>query len=201
MSSPGSVTNWLNQLQAGDEAAAQKLWERYYLRLVNLARAKLQGAPRRAADEEDVALSAFDSFFRGAEHGRFPRLDDRDNLWRLLVVITARKALNLARNERRQKRGGGAVLDAAALGPPGGEANAVIEQIVGTEPTPAFAAQAAEECQRLLAILPVELRPIALWKLEGCSNEEIAAKLDCVCRSVERKLWVIRNLWAKETAA
>src|SRR5262245_17412849 len=106
-----SVTHWLNRLQAGDSAAAQKLWERYYQRLVSLARGKLQGTPRRAADEEDVVLSAFNSFFRGAAHGRFPRLDDRDNLWRLLVVITARKALNLARLERRRKRGGGAVLD------------------------------------------------------------------------------------------
>src|SRR5262245_48585794 len=185
MSSPGSVTNWLNQLQAGDTAAGQKLWECYYERLVSLARARLHAAPRRAADEEDVALSAFDSFFRGAGHGRFPRLDDRDNLWRLLVVITARKALNLVRHERQQKRGAGAVLDEAALG----QANATIEQIAGTEPTPAFAVQAAEECQR---------RPIALWKLEGRSNEKLAAKLDCVCRSVERKLWVIRNLWAKE---
>jgi hypothetical protein len=75
-----SVSDWIGQLKAGDERAAQRLWEDYFQRLVRLARARLQGVPRRAADEEDVALSAFDSFCRGAEAGRFPRLNDRDDL-------------------------------------------------------------------------------------------------------------------------
>jgi hypothetical protein len=115
MSSEGSVTHWIGQLQAGNAAAAQPLWERYFQRLVYLARKKLQGVPLRAADEEDVALSAFDSFCRAAEDRRFPTLTDRDSLWRLLVILTARKALHLIRDERRLKRGGGGVLDETAL--------------------------------------------------------------------------------------
>jgi DNA-directed RNA polymerase specialized sigma24 family protein len=105
MSSEGSVTNWIGQLQAGDPAAAQKLWERYFRRLVGLARKKLQDAPRRAADEEDVALSAFASFCHHAARGQFPQLADRDDLWRLLVTVTSRKALHLRRDEERPKRG------------------------------------------------------------------------------------------------
>src|SRR3954462_9409304 len=104
-----SVTQWIDRLKAGDPDAAQQLWERYFRRLVGLARLKLRNAPRRAADEEDVALSAFDSFCRHAGRGRFPQLLDRDSLWRLLAVLTARKAAHLVRDERRQKRGGGAV--------------------------------------------------------------------------------------------
>src|SRR5207253_8348892 len=107
MPSDGSVSRWLGPLQAGDPAAVQQLWERYFRRLVGLARAKLQHAPRRAADEEDVALSAFDSFCRHAGDARFPDLLDRDGLWRLLVVMTARKAAHLVRDETRQKRRGG----------------------------------------------------------------------------------------------
>src|SRR5262245_35266235 len=103
----GSVTRWLEKAQAGDNEAAQQLWQRYFGRLVGLARARLRGLARSLADEEDVALSAFDSFYRGVERGRFPQLNDRDDLWRLLVVITARKAANLIRDESRQKRGGG----------------------------------------------------------------------------------------------
>src|SRR5262249_53685630 len=106
MLSPGSVTDWIGQLKAGDPAAAQKLWERYFQRLVGLARKKLQGTPRRAADEEDVALSAFASLCRRVAAGQFPQLRDREDLWHLLLVITARKALNQIRHERRQKRGG-----------------------------------------------------------------------------------------------
>jgi DNA-directed RNA polymerase specialized sigma24 family protein len=204
MSSGESVTQWISQLQAGDRAAAQKLWERYFLRLVGLARAKFQGAPRPAADEEDVALSAFDSFCRGAEHGRFPQLSDRDNLWRLLVTITARKAYQLARHEGCQKRGGHAVVGEGALpGPDDSLAEAQgMEQFLSREPTPEFAAQVAEEFRRRLESLPQpELRAVAQWKMEGYTNEEIASKLGCAVRSVERRLRVIRSCWSHDDPA
>src|SRR5262249_9043907 len=116
MGSDGSVTRWLQRLRAGDSTAVQQLWERYFPRLVGLARKKLQDGPRRLADEEDVALSAFHSFCRNAEQGRFPQLLDRDGLWRLLVVLTARKAAHLLRDEGRQKRGGAAGCRAVAAG-------------------------------------------------------------------------------------
>jgi ECF sigma factor len=104
MSGAGSVTHWIEQLKAGEQAACQKLWEVYFQRLVGLARKRLQGAPRSAADEEDVALSAFDSFFHRAQEGCFPQLLDRNDLWQLLVLIAGRKASNLAKHERRQRR-------------------------------------------------------------------------------------------------
>jgi DNA-directed RNA polymerase specialized sigma24 family protein len=201
MSSEGSVTHWLARLQAGDREAAQQLWERYFRRLVGLARDRLRGVPRGAADEEDVALSAFDSFCRGAEQGRFPRLHDRDNLWRLLVVITARKAQQLAQRERRQKRGGGAVLDETALAGPTGSApeRAGLDGVPAPEPTPEFAAQVAEECRRLLRALgDAELEAVALLKMEGYTTEEVAAKLGYVPRTIERKLRLIRGLWESE---
>jgi len=203
MSSAGSVTLWIGRLQAGDPLAAQELWERYFRRLVGLARQKLHGIPRGAADEEDVALGAFDSFCRGADEGRFPQLHDRDDLWQLLVAITAHKALDLVRHESRQKRGGGAVLDEAALVDPGradAEVNG-LEQILGREPSPEFALQVAEERQRLLDKLGDDtLRSVAIWKMEGHSNDEIAARLGRAPRTVARKLRRIRILWSQEVA-
>src|SRR5262249_24447238 len=155
MAAEESVTQWIQLLKTGDEAAAQQLWERYFQRLVGLARKKLQAAPRSLADEEDVALGALDSLCRGAKHGRFPKLQDRNDLWRLLVVITTRKALHLARDERSPTRGG-AVSD-----------ECVLEQVLSRDPTPEFAAQTAEEYQRLLALLgDTELRTIAVAKME-----------------------------------
>ncbi len=128
--------------------------------------------PTAMAGPEDVALSAFKSFCRGAEQGRFPQLGDRDDLWRLLVTLTARKALQLTRRERRQKRGGVVRGESGASGP----GDAAVEQVLGREPTPAFAAQMAEECERLLGRLGnAELRSIALWKMEGDTTLEIAA--------------------------
>jgi RNA polymerase sigma factor (sigma-70 family) len=192
------VTTWVEQLRAGNRAAAQQLWDRYFPRLVGLARKKLRGLPRRAADEEDVALSAFKSFCRGAEQGRFPRLEGRDDLWALLVVITARKAIDLRQRETRQKRpqaGGESVLD-ELLGDEDGTGG--IGRVVGAEPTPEFAAQVAEEFRRLLALLPGdELRTVALRRMESYTNAEIAAELGCADATVERRLKLIRSVWKK----
>ena len=193
MPSKGSVTQWIDQLRQGGDDAARLLWQRYFHRLVGLARARLRSTPRQVADEEDVALSAFDSFCRHAEQGKFPDLTDRDGLWRLLVVLTARKAAHLRRDQGRQKRGGAA--DRA--GPP---EEVILDQVLGREPSPEFAAEVAEECRRLLGLLDDGLRAVALWRMEGYSVEEIAGKLGYAPRSVKRKLQLIRGLWGGEDA-
>jgi DNA-directed RNA polymerase specialized sigma24 family protein len=199
MEPEGSVTRWLGPLQHGDEVAVWQLWERYFSRLVGLARQKLRSAPRRAADEEDVALSAFDSFCRQAEAGRFPQLLDRDSLWRLLVVVTARKVFHLLRDEARQKRGGGAVVQAETDQAEG--KTPLLEKVLSREPSPELAAEVADECRRLLdALGDKELEQIALWRMEGHSVEEIAQKLGYAARSVKRKLHLIRDLWEREVS-
>ena len=200
----GSVTHWLGEFKAGDLTAAQPLWERYFDRLVRLARARLRAAHRAVADadEEDAALSAFDSFCRGVACGHFPQLADRDDLWRLLVTITACKAADQARRRGRQKRGGGRVLGEADLvGPVPAGGPAGLDAIVGPEPSPEFAALVADECCRLLDALGDEtLRRIAIWKMEGYTNEEIATRLGCAVRTVANKLKLIRMAWEREAS-
>jgi DNA-directed RNA polymerase specialized sigma24 family protein len=201
MPSGDSVTQWFGALKDGDRDAARQLWERYFERLVRLARRWLRGARRRAADEEDVALSALNSFFRGAARGRFPDLGDRYGLWPLLVIITARKAGKLLRQERAAKRGGGKVRGRSALAGAAapGEGTLGWEQVPGTEPTPAFAAQVAEQVRLLLDRLgDPALRSLALRKMEGYTNEEIKAELGCSLATVERKLALIRRAWEGE---
>jgi DNA-directed RNA polymerase specialized sigma24 family protein len=201
MSSPGSVTLWLGKLKAGVGEAAQPIWQRYFHQLVTRARQKLAAAPNRVSDEEDVALCAFASFCRAVEQNRFPQLNDRDDLWQLLIVLSDRKAHDVVQSERRLRRGGGRVLDEAALGDARlGEALALAE-IVALEPTPEFTAQVAEECQRLLGLLnDAELRRLALRKMEGFSVAEIADQLGCVPRTIKRRLQVIRRIWEEEGA-
>jgi DNA-directed RNA polymerase specialized sigma24 family protein len=199
MSSTASVSQWISLLKSGDATVAQVLWEHYFERLVGLARKKLRRARRRATDQEDVALSAFDSFCRGAMQGRFPQLRDRHNLWPLLVLITARKALDHMQHERRLKRGGGAVRGESALQGPESSSPPGLDRVIGKEPTSEFAVQVSEECERLLQRLgDPALRSVAIWKMEGYTNAEIAAKLGCVEGTVERKLRVIRTIWEKE---
>jgi DNA-directed RNA polymerase specialized sigma24 family protein len=198
----GSITGWLGNLKEGDQAAAQPLWERYFSKLVTVARAKLRRMRRMTADqdEEDAALSAFNSFCAGAARGKFPQLADRDDLWRLLVVITARKAMAQASREKRQKRGGGRVVEEAVLFAHSIEGNdgsiAGLERIAADGPTPEFAAMMAEEYSRLLNALDDDgLRHVAVSRMEGYNNDEIAEQLGCARRTVARRLDLIRKTW------
>ena len=195
MPSDGSVTRWIDRLPMGDGAAARQLWERYFHRLVSLAHKKLADAPRGMADEEDVALSAFDSFCRQAEQGRFPDLADRDGLWRILVLMTARKAGHLRRDETRLKRGGGLAAD-----PEDAEGNdRRLEEILSREPAPGMAALAADEHRRLMDLLgDDELRRVAQRRMEGDSVEEIAGLFGYAARSIKRKLQLIREIWERK---
>jgi DNA-directed RNA polymerase specialized sigma24 family protein len=195
MDSDGSITRWLGPLQDGDAAAAHELWQRYFVSLVELARKRLRQTRLRVADEEDVALSAFDSFCRCAEQGRFPDLVDRDSLWRVLAVITARKASHLVRDESRQKRDGAL----ATVGATNRDDADLLQQVLSREPSPDLAAQMTEEYERLLRLLEHEqLRQVAVWRMEGHTVEEIAARAGCAPRSVKRKLQMIRMLWEHE---
>jgi RNA polymerase sigma factor (sigma-70 family) len=193
----GSVTFWIEGLKDGDADAVQELWQRYFTTLVRLARAALRDARRAVVDEEDIALSAFDSFCAGVAEGRFPRLDDRDNLWRILVTITRRKVLDQVERQRRQKRGG-----PGTAGRDQAQAPLALDEITSPQPSPEFAAMVADECRRLLARLADERqRQIAVLRMEGYTNEEIAQQLGCGLRSVVRKLDLIRKTWLAESAA
>ena len=185
MENAGSVTVWLGQLRGGDPAAADELWERYFRRLQGLARMKLPIALRRAGCEEDVALDAFASLWRGVGGGGFAELASREHLWRLLVVITVRKAARLVRTELRERAGPGA--------------DGELEQVLARDPTPEIAAQAADECRRLMAALAdAQLETVARLRLEGLTVPEIAARLACSPRTIDRKLALVQTVWAGE---
>ncbi|HEY2411230.1 MAG TPA: ECF-type sigma factor [Pirellulaceae bacterium] len=186
-----AISVWIRELQAGNQDAAQGLWERYFQQLVQLAHKRLPNRLRRHTDDEDVALSAFKSFCRGAAAGRYPQLADREDLWRLLVTITAHKAIHAARHAQRLKRGGRdhAVLDEAS-------AEGALQEVIGREPTPQFSLQVAEEFDELLEMLgDATLQAVAVAKMEGYTSAEIAQKLNCTVRTVERKLRLIRQIW------
>ncbi len=190
----GSVTGWILDLRGGDPEAARALWDRYFDDLVRLARAKLRATRRRGADEdeEDAALGAFDSFCAGLARGNFPDLVDRSDLWRLLVVLTARKAWAQAQRRGRQKRGGLARFE----GDPADDGPSALDRVPAPDPSPEFAAMVAEEYHRRLEALgDDDLRRVAAWKVEGHTVDEIAVLLGCARRTVARRLDLIRKTW------
>jgi DNA-directed RNA polymerase specialized sigma24 family protein len=201
MSSAGSVTRLIRRAETGDGEAARILWTRYWPRLVGLARRKLRGKHPCTANEEDAVGSALAAFFIGAARGQFTQLHDREDLWHLLVKITRNKVGHLLKYENAQKRN----PDMGAAGTPRHEAPLIppeeidLEQAVDPCCAPDVVVAAEEEANRLLALLGDDtLRSIAVWKWEGYANEEIAVMLSCSLRTVERKLKLIRKLWARE---
>jgi DNA-directed RNA polymerase specialized sigma24 family protein len=195
MSSMSSVTTWLGRLKAGQrDEATLRLWHAYFDRLVRRARALLRGRAGAATEAEDVALSAFDSFVRAVEEGHFPQLDDRQDLWQVLLVLTARKADKHRRHEDAQKRGGGRVATFSELA--SGDPEGGVPQIADDEPAPEEVAALAELISRLLHELGTdELRQIARLRLAGHSIAEIARFIGRHDGVVERKLRAIRTIW------
>jgi DNA-directed RNA polymerase specialized sigma24 family protein len=203
MDDANNITQWIGGLKVGDPEAARKLWEGYFHKLVRLVERKLPVQARRTFDEEDVALSAFKSFCFGVAEERFPDLNDRGNLWAVLVVIATRKAQAYVETQNRQKRGGGQVRgDSVFLGEGTAEELAGFDALVGKEPTPAFLAQAGEVCERLLDSLGDEtLRRMAILKMQGFTIEEIAVETGCTKRAVQRRLEIIRRTWREQMPA
>jgi len=196
-----SVSKWLAGLRAGDAEAAQELWNRYANRLVEVARHRLDGSPRAATDEEDIALSVFDTVCRGAEAGRFRDIVDRDDLWWLLLTITRQKVVDYVRRETTQRRGSGRVRQETAIAAAGSRGFS-LDQLIGTTFTAEYWVVLEEQHQRLLGLLRDDrLRRIAVRRIEGFTVAEIAEDLTISSRSVERKLRLIRDRWSQELAA
>jgi DNA-directed RNA polymerase specialized sigma24 family protein len=194
MLEPKSVTQWIEDLKQGDSNAAAQLWQRYFEKMVWTARKKLGHYRLGVADEEDVALSAFDSLCRGAANGNFTRLTDRHDLWPLLLTITAQKSIDRIRWETRQRRGG--------REQPQKSPEQSLEELLSQEPTPDFLLLMEEQCARLLSLLRDDtLRAVVRRKLEGYTNEQIAQFLDISVHAIGRKLRMIRLAWFQELDA
>jgi DNA-directed RNA polymerase specialized sigma24 family protein len=197
VTSKASVTIWLDRLKAGDAEALDRIWSRYFLQVVRLAKWKLRGLDRGPADEEDVAVAAFQSFYRAIARQNLPQMNNRDDLWRLLFAVTTRKAIDLRRRADAGRRSVANASPKAAL------ADTVLEDLLSREPDPGFATLVKDEFSRLLEQLPdddLQLRQIVVMKLEGHTNAEIGLRCGCSLRTVERRLWLIRQTW-EQTAS
>jgi DNA-directed RNA polymerase specialized sigma24 family protein len=179
-----SITRLIRAVQDGSSSAVRPLLLAYFERLVRLAGTRLRNVPGLAGYDEDLALHSFHSVYQRLRDPARPLdLACRDDLWRLLAARTIWRTIDLIRAHRPREV-------------PGDED---ITQLLTREPTPGEAAELADECRRLLDSLhEPELRQIALWKVEGYTHEEIAARLDCVPRTIERKVNRIRLIWRHE---
>lgn len=192
MTSSGSVSTWIAQLKDGEQRAVERLWDRYFPQLIQLARAKMGATARGPRDEEDVALSAFHTCYQALRGDRLGEVRTRDEFWRTLVLFVSGKAIDERRRQMSLKRGGAA----------GRALLADLEDMVGRDPDPAFTAQLWDGFTvRLSRLEDDESRQMVLLRLEGFDNDQIAEALGCSARSVRRRLLVVRRIWEEEESA
>lgn len=195
MSASGSITLLLERFRAGDRTALHPLWDAYFRRLVGLASKKLGNFQHGAFDKEDIALSAFNAFCTRIESGASPQIRDRHGLWQMLALLTTRKAMNRIKSELRQKRDVRKNLSSSEGVDPENVDVLYIEAL-GREPDPAQAVEVADSMRHLLdSLANEEFKTIALKKLEGFTNQQIAQQLGRSLATVERRLDVIRARW------
>ncbi|MEO8269131.1 MAG: ECF-type sigma factor [Aureliella sp.] len=193
-----SISELIQQVQDGQSFAAEQVWALFIDRLVSAARRHLRNMPRRVVDEEDVAVTAFEAFLRGAKERRFKKLESRDDLWAVLAMLTERTAISVLRRALTVKRGGGHV-----------RGESVFEKMLGESSMAAGLHQIGDPDQQVVEMFTVEVRElleqlddellqrIALLRLEGYTNSEIAKQLGFALRAVERKLHLIRLKWSE----
>jgi DNA-directed RNA polymerase specialized sigma24 family protein len=197
MSSSGlTVSEWLDQVREGDAEALRQLWNRYFQKLAQMAGRRISSLATRAADGEDVAASVFESLWDGAQLGRFDNVQDRHELWWLLVAMTRRKSISHIRRESAVKRGGDAPRISLSLQP---GSSKEFEEVLSRDPAPADVAALDEELDRLLAALRDQnSRRIAVLLLQGHSPEDISRDVGLALATVRRKIRLIRAVWREE---
>ena len=195
MSNSPNVSHWIDLIKLGDSVAANRIWQHYFDRLVRSVRRRLYGQNRAVSDEEDIVLSVFDSFYHAVEQGRFPDLSDRDDLWKLLLRMSARKVVDKRRHDLRQRRGGN--INLHSLDQAADEKNIIVA--IGDEPSPEMVLMMQESVETFFSHLgDGQLRDLAGAKLEGYSNAELAERFECSERTIERRLHLIREKCQQE---
>lgn len=189
------IETLLVRLREGDEDAAVQLWHRFFQQLMAQCRLRIRPMNTSVRDEEDIVLSAMKSFCLGLQRGRFPELKSEESLWRLLMTIVLRKIADNYQYQNRSKRDQSRTQ---SLSSSSDELEFSVLELSSRDQGPAIAAECSEQFRLLLDSLEHEdLRCVAIMKMEGFTNNEIATHIGVSLTSIERKLRTIRAIWSQ----
>ena len=162
----------LRRIAAGQEPAADALYQRYAARIRSLARARLPAHLIARADPDDVVQSVFRAFFESAKRGLY-QVPDGQSLWHLLVVVTVNKVRSLHAHHAAARRDARLTIawNPADVDPPAPDGD--LMQLAVRD---------------VLEHLPVAERAAIELRLEGYEVSEIAARTARSKRAVERSL-------------
>lgn len=173
------LANW----KQGDQAAAEKLFQRYVSRLTSLARSRLSPKLRTRVDPEDVVQSVYRVFFDRAAQDEFV-LKQSGDLWRLLAAITIKKIHANVEFHQAQKR---SFTNDVSLSDDASGFRIPLE-MVSHEPGPEESMTLMEELHSVLSGLDALPRQVMELRLQGLSVEEIAVEIKRSDRTVRRAL-------------
>ncbi len=172
----------LREWKAGDDRAAEILFDRYAIRLVALVASRLNHRYRAAMDPTDIVQSAMGSFFDAAKHSRI-EVSGSVSLWRLLATFARRKMARSIERQTAIKRGGDQIrLSLDSIQPQdAGDRHAGSED------------DAFEFVSTLKAELPEDLFVVVEGILAGRTHRELAGSLGIDERTIRRRLVRIRE--------
>ncbi|HEY8505264.1 MAG TPA: sigma-70 family RNA polymerase sigma factor [Gemmataceae bacterium] len=180
--------------RAGDQAAAQVLFDRFVERLLLLARRRISQRLASRVDPEDIVQSVFRTFFHRLKQDQF-QFDDQDDLFKLLVRITVHKTLRQIAFHKAAKRDPG--MEAHQ-----GENNQeMLAQVLDAEPSPETIVTFMDHLEHFLSQLRPEDRQILELRLQGYSTEEIAQQLGLYDRKIRRVLERVRAVAQNEAGS
>jgi hypothetical protein len=193
----GTLTRFADDLRSPNDQvrdeAARYIWEEYSERLAAIARKRLSGWIATRENEEDVLQNMFKSFCRLQQEAS-QGLRDRDELWGQLVLITVRKVANVAnrhtaacRDVRREVR------SPAESQQDGRWPTWTLDDVRDSTPSPDVVIALEEELKSLLSALSSEQKKVAILRMDGYTNEEIAKKVGRSVSAVELKFKIIRE--------
>ena len=184
MSEPKSDKSLLGGVNTSAASWAEKLDEQYRAKLCALVEREMDGRLRRREDAEDVVQTAFRTFYRRNALGEF-HIDGNGQLWQLLATITRRKALKHITKIKAKKR---SLEKEEQLEP---------DASVSTEPDPLEAVVAVDLVEKMLEGLDEFHADVFHLRLQGCSERDIAKRMDCTRQAVTTVLERLRNRLAK----
>ena len=187
---PGSISQWVLRLKSGNPTATQAIWDRFYPKLVEAANKRLIKNPDPATSGEDIAQSSFRNVCLGVLEGKYPQLENRDDLWKLLLVSMINRVRSHYRSINAQKR---AVSLEESI-------DSIDDELLVQFKSPAAQSELDDLIDFLLNKLDQEdpsgqLRQIAVLYLNEHSASDIAKIIHRRKTNILHKVQLIRALW------
>jgi DNA-directed RNA polymerase specialized sigma24 family protein len=189
----GSVSGWISKMRSGDPDAIRSLVERYFSKIAQYSDHRIKNGIRVTDDGEDIAVTVLEIITRKVASGELPDLQDRDDLWLMMILIAQRSVIDRQRSELRRKKLASSMVTMTDLLE---SYNIELSEFLAQDDPKQKLVEILECWDDLVRSLPDDRsRQIAHLKMQGKTNKEIGEILEMVSRTVDRKVNSISNQW------